>query len=182
MEISTYFATLISVFLIFILVFWLYRDYRVDSFRQKMFLLRDGLFDEAKKGNISFESDAYAMLRSTMNGTIRFGHKLSLWQMITFLVLVKTDQEQIGKSFSKRLDSSLKGLNKEQVKIIRHHHMQLNFLMVEHILLTSPLVLLTILIPITFFVVAKKHVTSVISPFKSPLDKLDSAAFVIGRI
>jgi hypothetical protein len=182
MEIATYFTSLISILFIFVLIFWFYRGYRVDSFRQKMFLLRDNLFDEAMNGNIPFESDAYGMLRSTINGAIRFAHKLSLWQIITFLILVKSDKKCMGKSFSERLESKLKGMKAEEIKVIHEQHMYLNFLIVEHILLSSPLILLTVLIPITFFLTAKKHITRVIAPFKFPLDKLDSAAFAIGRI
>ena len=34
---------------------WLYQDYRTDAFRQKMFNLRDDLFDEARHGKIDFD-------------------------------------------------------------------------------------------------------------------------------
>lgn len=181
MDVLTYFSSLLSILLGFIFIFWLYQDYRVDSFRQKMFHLRDDLFDEARKNNLPFDSDAYGILRSTINGAIRFGHKLSLWQMITFLLLVKVDSKSIEKPFSERLDSSLKGLSQEQAKIIRNYHEALNFLRVEHMLLSSPIVLLTVLIPMTFVLGAKRHVISVIKPFKTPLDKLDSAALAIGQ-
>ena len=181
MEFLTYFSSLLSILFIFILVFCLYRGYRIDSFRQKMFCLRDELFDEARKGNIPFDSDAYGMLRSTINGTIRFAHKLSLWQMITFVVLVKTDNFQEDKPFTERFEANLKNLSDDQAKVVRDRHMYLNFLMVEHIVLSSPLILLTFFLPITFFLVAKSRLTRALAPFKSPLDKLDSAVLAIGR-
>lgn len=181
MEAFAYFSSLLSILFIFILVFWLYRGYRIDSFRQKVFLLRDQFFDEGRKGVIPFESNAYGMIRSTINGTIRFGHRISLWQMVTFILLVKSEDGRREKTFSERLDLNLKGMTSEQVKVIKEYHLRLNFLLLEHILLSSPLILLTVIIPVAFFAIAKRHITKAISPFTSPLDKFDSAALAIGK-
>jgi hypothetical protein len=58
---------------------------RLDAFRQRMFIVRDQLFDYARAGNISFEHPAYRLLRKSMNGFIRYGHRLSFFQLcITF--------------------------------------------------------------------------------------------------
>ncbi len=62
-----------------VLYFWLYRDYRIDLFRQRLFALRDELFDLARSGAISFDDRAYGLLRSTLNGFIRFGHRLTFF-------------------------------------------------------------------------------------------------------
>lgn len=180
-EFNIYISSLFSIFLLVILIFWLYRDYRVDTYRQKMFKLRDCLFDEARKGNVPFESDAYRMLRSTMNGSIRFAHKLSLIQFLVFLVLMKSDSKHIGKSFSKRLESKIELLDNEQAKLIRYYHANMNFLLVEHILFSSPLILTTVLIPVASLFKAKKVISKTLNTFQSPIDKLDSAAFAIGR-
>ena len=75
MEVKTLTAltSTISLFGILYLLLWRYRAYRVDLFRHKMFKLRDELFDDAADGNIDFNSPAYQLLRTTMNGFIRFG-------------------------------------------------------------------------------------------------------------
>jgi hypothetical protein len=60
---------------------------RLDCFRQKMFSVRDELFDYAADGNISFDDPAYILLRRQMNGMIRFGHRLTLFRgLVTWLM------------------------------------------------------------------------------------------------
>jgi len=54
---------------------------RLDCYRQKMFAVRDELFDYAADGNISFDDPAYVLLRSQMNGMIRYGHQLTLFRI-----------------------------------------------------------------------------------------------------
>lgn len=55
---------------------------RLDVFRQKMFTVRDELFDYACAGNIGFDHPAYRLLRKSMNGFLRYGHRLSLFQLV----------------------------------------------------------------------------------------------------
>jgi hypothetical protein len=47
-------------------------------FRQRVFQLRDELFDFAAEGHISFDDPANGVLRGSMNSMIRFAHKMSL--------------------------------------------------------------------------------------------------------
>ena len=76
--------TVLSLLGLWVLFFWLYRDYRVDLFRERTFALRDELFALGASGAISFDDPAYGMLRSMLNGYIRFAHRLSL----LFVVIV----------------------------------------------------------------------------------------------
>src|SRR5262245_46489095 len=71
-----------SLLLLWVGVFWLYRDYALDRFRQRVFALRDEMFDDARKGVISFDDHAYGMLRTMMNGAIRFAHLLTIAQLL----------------------------------------------------------------------------------------------------
>jgi hypothetical protein len=72
-------------------VFKILPGFRLDCYRQNMFAVRDELFDYAAGGNIAFDDPAYVLLRSQMNGMIRYGHQLTLfrlsitWLMRTFL-------------------------------------------------------------------------------------------------
>lgn len=77
---------------------FLFRKYHIDAFRQRIFAIRDELFDYAAAGNISFDDPAYKMLRNLMNGYIRFGHRLSLLHI--FIVM--------GLMFRSRHSSDLK--------------------------------------------------------------------------
>ncbi len=67
------------------LLYLLYRDYRIDRFRQSMFELRDRLFDEALAGRLPFDHRAYGIMRTTMNGYIRFAHRLQILSLLIFM-------------------------------------------------------------------------------------------------
>src|SRR5688572_13211177 len=78
-----------ALLLLWYLFFWLYRDYRLDAFRQTMFALRDELWDYAAAGHVGFDHPAYLLSRQLMNGMIRFGHNINL----TWLVVAITVQK-----------------------------------------------------------------------------------------
>ncbi|MBI1790616.1 MAG: hypothetical protein HYR60_24055 [Acidobacteria bacterium] len=61
-----------------ILTLFLWREYRIERFRQRIFQIRDELFDFAAEGNLSFDNPAYGALRASMNSMIRFAHRMSL--------------------------------------------------------------------------------------------------------
>ena len=58
------------------------RAYYLDVFRQKLFALRDELFDFAADGGIDFSDPAYLELRQDLNGLIRFAHKISMFRLL----------------------------------------------------------------------------------------------------
>jgi hypothetical protein len=55
---------------------------RLDELRQQLFAVRDEMFDYAAAGNISFNDPAYVLLRTQMNGFIRFGHQITLFRLV----------------------------------------------------------------------------------------------------
>lgn len=68
------------------IAFPLYNNYRVDRLRQQLFALRDQLFDDALNGRIRFDSPAYRVTRTMLNGMIRFGHRISWSGILTTLL------------------------------------------------------------------------------------------------
>src|SRR6266540_2513914 len=93
----------LSVSLIWFGYFNLFKRYTVDVFRQKMFELRDALFDEAASGTVAFDHPAYTILRYTMNGFLRFGHRISLFELIVHHALTRKEQAAYSKySFNHR--------------------------------------------------------------------------------
>lgn len=79
--------TFMSLVLLLALLSFAVRAYpaiRIEEFRQRVFEIRDSLFDEAADGSIGFRDDAYTALRTICNGMLRdaeeltFGHFLSL--------------------------------------------------------------------------------------------------------
>lgn len=68
-----------------ILVFGFYvlwRDFTIDRARQEVFARRDAIFDIARDGGLSFESDEYRAVRDWLNGLIRHMHRFSVWRLI----------------------------------------------------------------------------------------------------
>ncbi|HEY6243706.1 MAG TPA: hypothetical protein VIX17_07165 [Pyrinomonadaceae bacterium] len=68
-------------------VYYLWRDFRNDAFRDDIFFLRDRMFLYAAQGNISFGHPAYAILRERMNVLLRHGPDLTLTR---FILIVAT--------------------------------------------------------------------------------------------
>jgi len=58
------------------------RAYYLDALRQKLFALRDELFDFAADDGINFSDQAYLELRQDLNSLIRFAHKISMFRFL----------------------------------------------------------------------------------------------------
>ena len=97
--------TFSSLALLWILYAWLYKGYIIDLYRQKMFILRDQLFDEALEGLISFDHPAYGTLRNTMNGYIRFAHRINIMDglLLSLVSIWKKDSVKTT-SFDKKIE------------------------------------------------------------------------------
>lgn len=58
------------------------RAYWLDRLRQKLFAIRDDLFDFAADGGIDFAEPAYRQLRDDLNSLIRFADKVSFLRLV----------------------------------------------------------------------------------------------------
>lgn len=99
MNITILIETVLFAFCIYwFFLFWVifYRQYRIDEFRQRVFALRDELFDYAADGAIEFENPAYVKLRRSMNGAIRFAESLTLWQILIYYVFTLFSAKETG--------------------------------------------------------------------------------------
>ncbi len=63
-------------------LYYLWRDYRLDSFREDIFSVRDRMFLYAAQGNIDFDNPAYTILRNRMNIILRYGHVFTLTRLL----------------------------------------------------------------------------------------------------
>lgn len=173
----TILCSLVSIFLFAILMFWLYREFILDRFRQKMFALRDELFDSASKGDISFSDPAYRIMRQTTNGIIRFGHRMNLPFVLSLMVLYTTDGQGAPQSLGRQLEKAMSGLSPEQRKLIETYKEKMNFLMVEYLVLNSIIFVLSVIVPLFFMHEAKRHTSKVVYIARKPLDHIDSVAY-----
>jgi hypothetical protein len=81
-ELTAILENCIAFMLFIVLLLELWPAHRVDRFRQDMFSIRDELFDYAASGAIEFSDPAYRLLRQSMNGFIRYAHRLTLFQVL----------------------------------------------------------------------------------------------------
>lgn len=75
---TVYFVVFVT--LIVALVFlWLnaFRHLFLEQYRQRLFRIRDDLFNAAHSGEISFDDPGYHALRYMINGMVRYAHKTS---------------------------------------------------------------------------------------------------------
>lgn len=174
--------------LIWIGFFWLYKNFALDSFRQKMFSLRDQLFDDAANGLISFDHPAYGILRATMNGFIRFGHRLNFCEMlISFFFISQKDIDVIQEySFDEKYEFFTEGLDKETKKKLDIYRNQMIFIVASHLLKTSALLIVLtvfVFVPMAIFNIVKKSITEIFQKtFNGPLRNVEATAMALGRV
>ena len=79
----------IDLALLYLIVFVLYRQYRVDALRHQLFVVRGALFDYALANGLAFNDPAYVMLRDSINSTLRFAHKISVTRFLVLSAAVR---------------------------------------------------------------------------------------------
>ena len=180
-------TTLVFFLLLWVLFFWFYRDYRIDVFRQQMFATRDRLFDWAADEGISFDHPAYGLIRTTMNGFIRFGDRLSFLSLLVGL-WSHPRRPASRESFHGQLEAALASLDGQQQARMRAFVAEMNARVIEHIVFTSPILILT-LVPIAWAVWMKTASSRVIRRLagrikwlRKGLAELDAVAFHAGRM
>ncbi len=173
-------STLLSLAGLWFLLFWLYRDYCVDRFRQDMFALRDELFDAAREGVLAFNHPAYATLRTTMNGFIRFAHRLSLLHALLLLRVAVKNLEPHD-SFSRQISTAVETLSPDSRQRVAKFQFRMNVLVIRYILVNSPILLATLVAPIAAWIAIKICVSQLLSALRSPLERINSAAMAEGR-
>lgn len=182
-------VSLVSCLGILYLVFWAYKDYRLNAFRQEMFALRAKLFDYAADGNIDFDDPAYGKLRTTMNGFIRFGHKLSFWQFLFFGLALEKDEKEFMNEAKTKWDAPFHALPDSQKNELKEYFEKMNFLVVKHVVILSPECMILVFPPLLSFVFYKVFSAKLKSFCKSIINsnvglkvlEMDEAAYAVGR-
>ena len=76
---------LLCLGVLFLFVYGPWQKLCVDYARDVMFEQRDIIFDLAAQGRLSFNDEAYAQARSTINGMIRMAHCITAPRLITLM-------------------------------------------------------------------------------------------------
>lgn len=176
---------------IWYLYFWLYKECTVDCFRQDVFELRDKLFDEAQKGLIKFDHPAYCLLRRTMNGTIRYSHKVSILHMIFIAFLFKKREvEKQNFSFDKKFEVAISSENEKTRKKLLEYRKELQKITLLHLIRESPftfflIISLVFILSIPAFLImlfGGKILFLIKSILSTEIDSLESTALAAGKL
>ena len=140
---------IISGFVFAVGLWWLYfieyRTYRVDLTRQRLFKMRDDLFKKAEEGIVPFDSKAYGIARTTLNGMIRFAHDLSFLRVLIILITYKKiDQGEHAKRYHEEMCEAISALPKPARKAIMEVQLDMHLTLLTHIVRSS--ILLVVLL------------------------------------
>ena len=161
------------------LAFWLYRDYWIERFRQEMFSLRDEFFIRAADGLIPFTHPAYGLLRSTMNGFIRFGQRISHLETIVLARLLSSRHLRRD-SFAIRWEASLVDLEPAVKQELQDYLNRMHSTILIYLLFGSAILLVTVILPVIFFFACRYYLALLLDFFSPSLDDIDSAAMEHG--
>ncbi len=124
----------------------LWSDFRVDQFRQRMFAIRDELFDYAASGAIDFNDPAYRLLRQSMNGFIRYGHQLTLFRLLLTIGGWRMSHEEPELRWAERFARAVRDIRDASVrKSIEQFHLRATDLVLRHLILGSPILMVVLL-------------------------------------
>lgn len=120
------------------ILFFLLRSYRVEALRDRLFAVRQELFDCARTGTVEFTDPAYATLRRLINSLIRYAHQLTLFR-VSLGSRWAGDAQDPGKTALAEWKQAVSLLPPETQKKLEDIHAQALMLVVRHIVLGSPI-------------------------------------------
>lgn len=131
------------------LILWWYMntarvEIRVDQTRQRLFALRDDLFDSAARGEVSFESEAYQLTRQTLNGVIRFCEDLTFFRFLVFSWYIGPHKKQLSEEYSFKIETAFRQVPENQKAVLEKTRTEMHMLVMLHMIECS--FLLTLLV------------------------------------
>jgi len=118
-----------------VLLFWCWRLYRIDILRQRLFELRDELFDFAAEGHITFSDEVYIQNRIFLNAMIRYAHRMTFTRAIIGTVFARTALSRI-RTPAQLIPELPAGATKDKLFSI---HQRANAAVFLHLVTGSPL-------------------------------------------
>lgn len=182
---ATVLSSGVSLVLLWVLVFWFYRRYRVDLYRERVFALRQELFVLAYEGEIRFTDTAYILTRTTLNGFIRFGHRVNVSSVIAATWAFRKDLDSES-GFHSRFAKAVEPLPSETREKLEGIVQRMNIFTLEQVIFGSPLFMM-LLVPAVVVLVAKHAGSEAVRRLLSrkwvrpALDPVDSVALHFGR-
>ena len=147
--------SVLALFALWIAVYYLWPDFRNDTFREDLFSVRDQMFLYAAQGNIGFDSPAYTILRDRMNGLLRHGHELTLTRMI---LIAATHSMRKPEALS-RWEAAVEELPEQTQAKMKEFNICVVIFVLQHVVFHSFFRYMA-LRPVMFFVPLRKVVES----------------------
>jgi hypothetical protein len=135
-----------AVLIFGVLVLKLFHDYRIDALRDRLFALREELFDYAVEGKVSFDDPAYFRLRQLINSLIRFAHRLTVTRLFVGEALTSRKWREVFGNPLLDWQKSVESLPKEQRQRLETLHMRVLETVVRHLVTGSPLLVACLII------------------------------------
>lgn len=132
---------LLSLALLWLLIFRLAREYRLDALRDRLFAVRERLFDHAANGHISFDDPAYTKLRMLLNSLIRFAHRLTFARFMMGVIFASWKNKPYDKHLLVEWEEAVEALPSESQIEVRRIHEEALVLVVGHLVTGSPIML-----------------------------------------
>lgn len=129
--------TLISILGLFVIYFFLYRDYRRDLHRERLFALRDRLFLFAASGKVDFESPAYGLLRMLINSSIRHTHTIGAIESLLLYFMTRKNPRVAQTQFREKWKVEVDKLPQEAQNQLNEIHHELHYLVFKQMVATS---------------------------------------------
>lgn len=161
--------SVLALFALWIAVYYLWRDFRNDTFREDIFSVRDLMFIYAAQGNISFDHPAYTILRNRMNVLLRHGHEFTLSRM----ALVLATHSIVKPESLLRWESAVQELPKETQDKMKELNLCVAIYVLQHVVFYSFFRYIT-LRPLMFLVHLRRVVQS--PKVATGVERLESAS------
>jgi hypothetical protein len=143
----------VCVVFLTVVLLTLWSSARLDDFRQKMFALRDELFDCAADGNIDFDDPAYRLLRQSMNGTIRYAHQLTFFRVCVTMIEIHLTIHKPKSNWVEDWQLALGKIESVEVRArLESFHSRSTQLIVNRLVLGSPFLFALVMCAIPMFV------------------------------
>lgn len=183
-------ATGVSLLFLWFLFSLFYRRYRIDLYRQRMFELRQELFRLAADGNIDFDDPAYGITRTTLNGFIRFAHRVTWLSLLAAWFLFRDELRANPEDrFDTWIEEALMDLHPLVGDHVRSIVRRMNLFTLEQLVFSSTLLLFFALPVVTVLkvfnsssaaarkILEQRQITK--NRFVNPVD---TVAFQFGRV
>lgn len=100
-----------------VILSFIYKQYKkamLEFYRMNIFELRDELFDYAAEGNISFDNESYQLMRTLLNGYLRYAENLDISRFQKYQKAVAKEKLIIDNFFMLQYSQKSKTLSVKQ--------------------------------------------------------------------